>query len=75
MKRFLVDSRHSNAHTTWKDMGAPQNPTVEQLAKLKKAGRPDLVDERVLSSDEAGVLSVEMELAAHSVCLINLVPE
>src|SRR5436190_13424556 len=49
LEHFRVDQDHSNAFTVWKNMGSPQEPTLEQQAQLEKAGRlaalngPDLM--------------------------------
>src|SRR2546429_2179429 len=39
LQHFRVDQDHSNAHTVWQRMGAPQQPTAGQYAQLEKAGQ------------------------------------
>lgn len=39
LTEFRVDGEHGNAHTAWTRMGAPAEPTGEQLAALIEAGR------------------------------------
>ena len=38
LKHYRIDERHSNAYTAWKELGSPQNPTPEQMARLEAAG-------------------------------------
>ena len=74
MKRFQVDSRHSNAHTVWREMGEPQQPTTDQLERLEKAGRPELVEEGAAAADGSGTLRLTVQLPAHSVWFVSLSP-
>jgi xylan 1,4-beta-xylosidase len=39
LRHYRVDETHSNAFAAWKRIGAPQQPSAEQYAELKKAGR------------------------------------
>ena len=39
LQHYRIDHDHSNAHTVWKDMGSPQNPSPDQYAKLKAVGQ------------------------------------
>ena len=39
IQQFRIDADHSNATTVWQQMGSPEKPTDEQLAKLKEAGQ------------------------------------
>jgi xylan 1,4-beta-xylosidase len=34
---YRIDNTHSNAYTKWLELGSPQNPGPEILAKLKAA--------------------------------------
>jgi xylan 1,4-beta-xylosidase len=43
VEHFRVDRNHSNAHTTWLEMGSPRNPTSAQMARLKAAGQLHLL--------------------------------
>jgi xylan 1,4-beta-xylosidase len=42
--RYLVDELHSNSYAAWKLMGAPQEPTPRQVARLEQSGRLATVD-------------------------------
>ena len=39
LERDRIDETHSDAYTAWIEMGSPQQPTPEQLQKLKAAGQ------------------------------------
>jgi xylan 1,4-beta-xylosidase len=39
VQHFQIDAEHSNAHTTWQRLGAPQKPTAQQYAQLEQAGQ------------------------------------
>ena len=37
---YRIDDTHSNAFTRWLELGSPQNPTPDMLARLRAAGDP-----------------------------------
>jgi xylan 1,4-beta-xylosidase len=39
LQEFRIDKDHSNSYEVWKQMGSPQQPTDEQIARLEKAGQ------------------------------------
>jgi xylan 1,4-beta-xylosidase len=39
LQEFRIDKDHSNSYEVWKQMGSPQQPTNEQIARLEKAGQ------------------------------------
>jgi xylan 1,4-beta-xylosidase len=43
MTEYRIDDTHSNAYTTWKKMGEPQNPTSAQVQELEKAGQLQVI--------------------------------
>jgi xylan 1,4-beta-xylosidase len=43
LQHYRIDDEHSNSYELWKKMGSPQNPSVEQIAELEKAGQLQLV--------------------------------
>lgn len=70
MKHFRIDSEYSNAFTTWKKMGEPQQPTAEQYAALEEAGRLALVEEREVEVAGEGKVSLDFELMRQGVSLL-----
>jgi xylan 1,4-beta-xylosidase len=73
VQQYLVDSAHSNAHTVWTDMGKPQNPSNEQISLLQHAAMLEMVDQAAMSAVE-GKCALTVQLAAHSACLLKLIP-
>jgi xylan 1,4-beta-xylosidase len=39
LQEFRIDKDHSNSYEVWKQMGSPQQPSKEQIARLEKAGQ------------------------------------
>jgi xylan 1,4-beta-xylosidase len=55
LRHYRIDETHSNAFTEWQRMGAPQQTTPAQYARLEKAGRlAELDPPRALTIKEAG---------------------
>ncbi|MBI2940422.1 MAG: beta-xylosidase [Chloroflexi bacterium] len=73
VRRYLIDRVHSNAHTAWVEMGEPQSPSPEQSEALKRSGRVEMVEETIVAAAD-GRAAVSVSLAAHGVCLLELVP-
>jgi xylan 1,4-beta-xylosidase len=71
LRRSLIDATHSNAHTIWQAMGAPQQPTDEQRQRLREAGGLEAVAESPVGASD-GRLQFDVILAAQSVCLIEI---
>jgi xylan 1,4-beta-xylosidase len=69
---YRIDQDHSNAYTVWKEMGSPQNPTLEQYAKLKAAGQLQLLDSPRWLESKAGALDIEFLLPRQAVSLVEL---
>lgn len=70
-EHFRVDEQHSNAHTVWQEMGAPQDPTPEQYAKLETAGQLELVEMSDLEAEDQ-TLSLSLQMPRYSVALLRL---
>lgn len=73
IERMGVDKTRGNAHTVWQEMGEPQQPTVAQLAHLRRSGMPTREDLGVLAV-QGGELRLNVELPDHSVHLLRLRP-
>src|SRR2546427_8263815 len=41
LEHFRIDEEHCNAFSAWKKMGAQQQPTPDQYARLEQAGRSE----------------------------------
>jgi len=44
LSQYRIDGTHSNAYTLWQEMGSPQSPSPEQIARLKAAGGLTLLE-------------------------------
>jgi xylan 1,4-beta-xylosidase len=65
----ILDKDHGNVCHSWEKMGKPEPPTREQIKVLK--GMAENLKTKVLSADEKGVLTIDMELAPWNVVLIQ----
>lgn len=70
----VIDVDHANSHTAWLKMGSPQPPGEDQVRALIEAARLSPVVSEPLAS-EAGLTALSVELPAHSVHLVQLMPD
>jgi xylan 1,4-beta-xylosidase len=69
-----IDRGHSNSHTVWQDLGAPQDPTPEQLATIRdRQGLERFADDLVETVGDGG-LALRLELLLPSLSLIVITP-
>ncbi|HEY1722076.1 MAG TPA: beta-xylosidase [Magnetospirillaceae bacterium] len=71
-EHYRIDARHSNAHTAWRNMGAPQKPNAEQYAALERAAvlQPSVQLASRRAAD--GSLRISFTLPRQAVSLIVL---
>lgn len=72
LTHYRIDDTHSNAYTLWKAMGAPQNPTPQQLAELKARDGLELLESPRWLDVSGGAVSVVTELPRQSISLLQL---
>jgi xylan 1,4-beta-xylosidase len=70
--QYRIDDEHSNAYTAWQSMGSPQNPTPQQIQKLKSAGRLQLLSSPQATAVHAGDLDMTVTLPRQGLSLIRL---
>ena len=72
LHHYRIDQTHSNAYEAWKRMGAPQQPTAEQVAALEQASQLEMLDSPawVHASDDA--LTLRFALPRQGVSLLRL---
>lgn len=71
---FRIDRTHSNAHTVWKDLGCPQDPSTDQLAAIRARQGLELFEaERIVTTEDGGV-TLALELPLESMSLLLLAP-
>jgi xylan 1,4-beta-xylosidase len=72
VKHYRIDRDHSNAYTVWKEMGAPQNPTPEQYARLEAAGQLQLLTSPEWIGAKDGQVELSFALPRQAVSLIQV---
>jgi len=72
LKHYRIDERHSNAYTAWKEMGAPQNPTPDQYARLESAGQLQMLESPRWLWTAEGSARVEFSLPRQGLSLLEL---
>ena len=69
---YRIDEGHSNAYTVWKGMGAPQNPTPEQYARLEEAGQLEQLESPQWMSPAGGKLEMNFRLPRQGTSLVEV---
>jgi len=72
LQHFRIDSDHSNAFTAWKEMGSPQEPTLDQYAKLESAGQLQLLTSPQWVDVKNGSTNLRFELPRQGLSLIKI---
>ncbi|MCD0445420.1 hypothetical protein LO763_17550 [Glycomyces sp. A-F 0318] len=71
---YRIDAEHSNSHTVWRELGSPQDPDADTLAKIHaRQGLETVGEQRVLDA-AGGRLRYETRLPLPSVSLVVLEP-
>ena len=69
-----VDGTHGNAHAVWESQGSPDPPSAPQLAVLRKAMEPVVLEpEHAVRVDDATV-SLSFDLPRFGISLVTLTP-
>jgi xylan 1,4-beta-xylosidase len=72
LRHYRIDDAHSNAFTAWKQMGAPQQPTADQYARLEAAGQLELLESPRWVDAASGAVDLAFPLPRQGVSLIEL---
>ena len=70
LRKYQIDSQNSNPYAVWKSLGAPQDPSAEEIEQIKKAQGLALIEEKKIAHEQP--LRLQFELPGRSVCLITL---
>jgi xylan 1,4-beta-xylosidase len=74
LQHFRIDAEHSNSYTQWTALGSPQDPSPEELAKIKdRQGLEELEPARTVEAD-SGSVSLEVSLGLPAASLLILEP-
>jgi xylan 1,4-beta-xylosidase len=74
LQHFRIDAEHSNAHTAWLRMGAPQAPTDAQRAGLLKAAQLETIPAPapVAVAESRGTITFSLPRQAVSLLVIEM---
>ena len=72
LTHFRMDTTHSNAYTTWLQMGSPQTPTAAQLTQLRTSMALATLAPPALVNAVGGVVTTNFTLPRHGVSLVML---
>ena len=72
VEQFRIDSKHSNAFTSWKELGSPQAPTADQFKDLESAGQLQLLTSPQWIQIEGGTARLRFELPRQGLSLIRI---
>jgi xylan 1,4-beta-xylosidase len=70
LHHYRIDEIHSNAYTSWKEMGSPQQPTAEQYKRLASRGRLQELAPPQGKSLKQGELRIGFRLPRHAISLL-----
>jgi xylan 1,4-beta-xylosidase len=71
LRHYRIDGTHSNAYTVWEQMGSPQSPSPEQLARLARAAQLEPLEPPRRLPDNRPA-AVEFRLPRQAVSLVQL---
>jgi xylan 1,4-beta-xylosidase len=69
-----VDETHGNAHAVWVSQGSPATPSDAELAALRNAMEPVLLERERVTGVKNGTVSISFELPRFALSLVTLVP-
>jgi len=72
VEHFRIDSMHSNAFTSWKEMGSPESLTSEQKEKLERDGQLQLLSSPESVVIDKGSLDLKFKLPRQAVSLLRI---
>ncbi|MGA3348605.1 MAG: beta-xylosidase, partial [Candidatus Sulfotelmatobacter sp.] len=72
LEHFRVDSDHSNAFTTWEEMGSPQSPNERETERLQNAGQLQLLSSPAWVEVQQGSVRLHFELPRQGLSLVRL---
>jgi xylan 1,4-beta-xylosidase len=72
LENFRIDSTHSNAFNSWKEIGSTQQPTSEQYQKLESAGHLELLSSPEWIEVQKGTTDLRFNLPRQGLSLFRL---
>ena len=75
LTHYRIDHDHSNSHTVWKSLNSPQDPTEDELNKIKnRQGLEEFEPTKTVKANN-GALSVDVSLPLPSASLMIFTPQ
>jgi xylan 1,4-beta-xylosidase len=71
-EHFRIDTNHSNAFESWKQMGSPSQPTEAQYQRLQEAGQLQLLDSPSWIPIERGFVHLQFSLPRQALSLLRM---
>ncbi|MGQ8335935.1 GH39 family glycosyl hydrolase [Sunxiuqinia sp. A32] len=71
ISHYRIDQEYSNSYAVWKEMGSPQNPTVEQIEELEQAGQLQLYTSPEWIHLEDGKTTLKLDMPRQAVSLFK----
>ena len=71
-EHFRIDRVHSNAFTTWKEMGSPESLSSEQRERLERDGQLQLLDSPRSVPVENGKMHLQFALPRQGISLVRV---
>ena len=72
LTHYRIDETHSNAYTKWLELGSPQNPDAQMLAKLKAAMELEMLEPAGLIDITNNEATLNFDLPRSGLSLIIL---
>ncbi|CAA9489943.1 MAG: GH39 [uncultured Rubrobacteraceae bacterium] len=74
VRHYRIDAYHSNSHAIWRDLGAPQDPTREQLRTIEERQGLETVEPDRVERIDAGALTLTVRMPLPAVSLLEVTP-
>jgi xylan 1,4-beta-xylosidase len=71
-EHFRVDSDHSNAFTSWKEIGSPQSPAATEYDRLQQAGQLQQLTSPAWIEVQRGAVHLRLTLPRQGLSLLRL---
>lgn len=69
--QYLIDENHSNSHTAWRALGAPQNPTPEDIEAIQRHSSLEVIHQEKVESCPSS-LSFQTSLRCPGALLVQV---
>jgi xylan 1,4-beta-xylosidase len=73
LEHFRIDATHSNSLSAWKEMGSPQQPSLQQRQQLEDAAQLHLLNSPAWIPFDNGIAHLQFSLPREAVSLVRIV--